>query len=135
MTLLSVENINVFYGDVQVIDGLSLHVDEGEVVSIIGGNGAGKSTLLKTISGLLQARSGAISFRGERIEALPPEKIVECGIVHVPEGAAPVFAHERGGQPGDRGLQQEGLQAQRPRPCAWSTNCSRDCSNGATRQP
>ncbi|WP_243360219.1 ABC transporter ATP-binding protein [Fundidesulfovibrio terrae] len=86
MALLSVENIDVFYGDVQVINGLSLVVNEGEVVSIIGGNGAGKSTLLKTISGLMQARSGVITFRGEHIEALPPEKIVEKGIVHVPEG-------------------------------------------------
>jgi len=86
MTLLSVENIDVSYGDVQVIHGLSLKVEEGEVVSIIGGNGAGKSTLLKTISGLMQARSGRITFRGESIETLPPEKIVEKGIVHVPEG-------------------------------------------------
>lgn len=86
MALLSVENIDVFYGDVQVINGLSLKVEEGEVVSIIGGNGAGKSTLLKTISGLMQARSGRITFRGDSIEALPPEKIVERGIVHVPEG-------------------------------------------------
>jgi branched-chain amino acid transport system ATP-binding protein len=86
MALLNVENIDVFYGDVQVINGLSLTVEEGEVVSIIGGNGAGKSTLLKTISGLMQARSGRISFQGKSIEALPPEKIVEHGIVHVPEG-------------------------------------------------
>jgi len=86
MTLLSVQNIDVFYGDVQVINGLSLTVNEGEVVSIIGGNGAGKSTLLKTISGLMQARTGVITFRGENIESMPPEKIVEKGIVHVPEG-------------------------------------------------
>jgi len=86
MALLSVENIDVFYGDVQVINGLSLEVHEGEVVSIIGGNGAGKSTLLKTISGLLQPRAGTITFRGARIEAAAPEKIVEQGLVHVPEG-------------------------------------------------
>jgi len=86
MALLSVENIDVFYGDVQVINGLSLTVNEGEVVSIIGGNGAGKSTLLKTISGLMPVRSGAITFRGEHIENQPPETIVERGLVHVPEG-------------------------------------------------
>lgn len=86
MRLLNVEDIDVFYGDVQVINGLSLHVDEGEVVSIIGGNGAGKSTFLKTISGLMPTRAGTITFRGERIENLPPEKIVDKGIVHVPEG-------------------------------------------------
>lgn len=86
MTLLSVENITVSYGDVQIINGLSLTVKEGEVVSIIGGNGAGKSTLLKTISGLLQPTSGIISFKGEQIQTYPPERIVERGIIHVPEG-------------------------------------------------
>ena len=86
MTLLSVENIDVFYGDVQIINGLSLVVNEGEVVSIIGGNGAGKSTLLKTLSGLLSPRKGTIRFRGEEIQGMAPERIVEKGIVHVPEG-------------------------------------------------
>jgi branched-chain amino acid transport system ATP-binding protein len=86
MSLLSVEHIDVAYGDVQVINDLSLTVEEGEVVSIIGGNGAGKSSLLKAISGLLTPTSGVIRFRGETIHTLPPEKIVERGIVHVPEG-------------------------------------------------
>jgi branched-chain amino acid transport system ATP-binding protein len=86
MALLSVEHIDVAYGDVQVISDLSLTVEEGEVVSIIGGNGAGKSTLLKAISGLLTPSAGVIRFRGESISTLPPEKIVERGIVHVPEG-------------------------------------------------
>lgn len=86
MTLLSVEHIDVAYGDVQVINDLSLTVEEGEVVSIIGGNGAGKSTLLRAISGLLTPNAGTIRFRDEPINTLPPEKIVERGIVHVPEG-------------------------------------------------
>jgi len=86
MALLSVENIDVSYGDVRIINDLSLTVEEGEVVSIIGGNGAGKSTLLKTISGLLKPTSGTIRFRGEAIQDFPPERIVERGIVHVPEG-------------------------------------------------
>jgi branched-chain amino acid transport system ATP-binding protein len=86
MTLLSVEHIDVAYGDVQVINDLSLTVEEGEVVSIIGGNGAGKSTLLKTISGLMAPNAGSIFFKGEPIHNLPPERIVERGIVHVPEG-------------------------------------------------
>ncbi|WP_027192661.1 ABC transporter ATP-binding protein [Fundidesulfovibrio putealis] len=86
MALLSVENINVAYGDVQIIHDLSLTVNEGEVVSIIGGNGAGKSTLLKTLSGLLQPSSGVIRFKGEEIQTYPPERIVDRGIVHVPEG-------------------------------------------------
>jgi branched-chain amino acid transport system ATP-binding protein len=86
MPLLEVDSIDVFYGDVQVIFGLSLHVAEGEVVSIIGGNGAGKSTLLRTVSGLMAPAAGAIRFDGRPIQTLPPEAIVERGIVHVPEG-------------------------------------------------
>lgn len=86
MSFLEVDDINVFYGDVQVIFGLSLRVEEGEVVSIIGGNGAGKSTLLKTISGLMTPAEGKIRFEGTTIDTLPPEEIVERGIIHVPEG-------------------------------------------------
>ena len=86
MTLLEIKNIDVYYGDVQVIFGLSLHVEEGEVVSIIGGNGAGKSTLLKTISGLLHPANGDIFFENAAIHAVPPDEIVELGIVQVPEG-------------------------------------------------
>lgn len=86
MALLDVHNIDVFYGDVQVIFDLSLHIREGEVVSIIGGNGAGKSTLLKTISGLMQPRKGEISFKSHSIHGAPPEAIVELGVIHVPEG-------------------------------------------------
>lgn len=86
MAFLEINNIDVFYGDVQVIFDLSLKVEEGEVVSIIGGNGAGKSTLLRTISGLLNPPKGDITFGGDPIHTLPPEEIVGRGIVHVPEG-------------------------------------------------
>jgi len=86
MALLEVRNIDVFYGDVQVIFDLSLRVEQGKVVSIIGGNGAGKSTLLKTISGLMQPVKGEIAFDGKPIQSLPPEAVVERGIVQVPEG-------------------------------------------------
>jgi branched-chain amino acid transport system ATP-binding protein len=86
MALLEVKNIDVSYGDVQVIFGLSLCVEEGEVVSIIGGNGAGKSTLLKTISGLMQPTKGEITFESKTIQRSSPEDIVECGIVQIPEG-------------------------------------------------
>jgi branched-chain amino acid transport system ATP-binding protein len=86
MAFLEVKHVDVFYGDVQVIFDLSLNVEEGEVVSIIGGNGAGKSTLLKTISGLLHTRKGEISFEGKPIQTAPPDEIVESGIVHIPEG-------------------------------------------------
>jgi branched-chain amino acid transport system ATP-binding protein len=86
MSFLEVKNIDVYYGDVQVIFDLSLEIAEGEVVSIIGGNGAGKSTLLKTISGLMHPAKGEIFFEDTAIQTAPPEKIVECGIIQVPEG-------------------------------------------------
>ncbi len=86
MSFLEVNGIDVTYGDVQVVFDLSLRVEEGEVVSIIGGNGAGKSTLLRTISGLMHPTKGEIHFEGAPIGAAPPEEVVERGIVHVPEG-------------------------------------------------
>ena len=86
MPLLEINNIDVSYGDVQVIFDLSLSVEKGEVVSIIGGNGAGKSTLLRAISGLMSASSGKITFNGVPIHAEPPENVVTSGIIHVPEG-------------------------------------------------
>ena len=84
--MLEVNQINVFYGDLQALWGVSLRVEEGEKVVLLGSNGAGKTTLLKTISGLLRPKSGEIRFFGERIDRLPPYKIVEKGISHVPEG-------------------------------------------------
>jgi branched-chain amino acid transport system ATP-binding protein len=86
MAFLEVKDIEIFYGDVQVVFNLSLKVEEGEVVSIIGGNGAGKSTLLRTISGLLHPLRGEIFFEDTPIHGAPPEEIVERGIVQVPEG-------------------------------------------------
>jgi branched-chain amino acid transport system ATP-binding protein len=86
MSFLDVRNIDVSYGDVQVIYDLSLKIEEGEVVSIIGGNGSGKSTLLRTISGLMQPDRGEITFNGRAIHRAQPEEIVEAGIIHVPEG-------------------------------------------------
>jgi branched-chain amino acid transport system ATP-binding protein len=86
MSLLEVSNIDVFYGDVQVIFGLSLQIEEGEVVSIIGGNGAGKSTLLRTISGLMHPTQGEIRFEDQTIQDALPEEIVGRGIIQVPEG-------------------------------------------------
>jgi branched-chain amino acid transport system ATP-binding protein len=86
MAFLEIRNIKVSYGDVEVIFDLSLKVQEGEVVSIIGGNGAGKSTLLRTISGLIHPQQGSIFFEGKAIHAAPPEEIVNLGIIHIPEG-------------------------------------------------
>ena len=80
------ENINTFYSSIQVLRDVSFDIQEGEIVSMVGGNGAGKTTLLKTISGLLSPRLGTINFLGERIDRLPPYKIVEKGAIQIPEG-------------------------------------------------
>lgn len=84
--MLEVKDINVFYGDLQVIWGVSFNVNKGEIVCLIGANGAGKSTILKTISGLLRPNPGEIVFDGHRIHLVKPFRLVELGIVHVPEG-------------------------------------------------
>jgi branched-chain amino acid transport system ATP-binding protein len=84
--VLQVENLNVYYGAIHALQGISFNVDEGEIVTLIGANGAGKSTTLRTISGLLRSRTGSITFKGQDIASLPAEKIVQAGISHVPEG-------------------------------------------------
>lgn len=84
--ILKVENINVYYGAIHAIKGISFHVNRGEVVTLIGANGAGKSTTLQTISGLLRSRTGCIEFCGENIGNVPSHKIVERGLAQVPEG-------------------------------------------------
>lgn len=84
--LLEVENLNVYYGAIHALQGISFNVEEGEIVTLIGANGAGKSTTLRTISGLLRPRQGAIRFRGEEITRVPAEQIVFRGISQVPEG-------------------------------------------------
>ena len=84
--ILTVNDINVYYGAIHAIKGVSFHVDRGEVVTLIGANGAGKSTTLQTISGLLRSRTGSVEFLGENISRLPPHKIVERGLAQVPEG-------------------------------------------------
>jgi len=84
--VLKVSEIDVYYGDMQALRNVSIDVNQGEIVSVIGSNGAGKSTLLKTISGILRPRSGSISLNGNEISQAPTSKIVENGISHVPEG-------------------------------------------------
>jgi len=86
MTLLEVEDIHTYYGAIQALRGVSLKVEEGEVVTIIGSNGAGKSTTLRSISGLTPARSGSIVFEGQDITRVPAHEIVDCGIALSPEG-------------------------------------------------
>jgi branched-chain amino acid transport system ATP-binding protein len=84
--VLKVDNINVYYGAIHAVKGVSLNVEEGEIVTLIGANGAGKSTILQTISGLMRSKTGDIAFMGEGIAAALPHKIVERGLAHVPEG-------------------------------------------------
>jgi branched-chain amino acid transport system ATP-binding protein len=84
--VLKVSGIDVYYGEMQALRDVSIDVDKGEVVSVIGSNGAGKSTLLKTISGMLRPRRGTISLDGDEISRAPSSRIVEKGISHVPEG-------------------------------------------------
>ena len=84
--LLRIHNLHTYYDKIHALRGVSLHVDPGEIVSLIGANGAGKTTLLLTLSGLLPARKGRIEFQGRPIQGLPAEKIVSCGISQVPEG-------------------------------------------------
>ncbi|WP_062280893.1 ABC transporter ATP-binding protein [Neomoorella mulderi] len=84
--LLKVENLNVYYGAIHALKGISLEVNEGEIVTLIGANGAGKSTTLKTISGLLRPQSGTITYQGQNVNGLPAQAIVKMGISQVPEG-------------------------------------------------
>ncbi len=84
--ILEVENLNVFYGAIQALHGISFHVKKGEIVTLIGANGAGKTSTLRTISGLQRPRPGIIRFMGEDITWMKPHDIVKKGVVHVPEG-------------------------------------------------
>ena len=84
--LLEVKDLNVYYGAIHALQGISFDLEEGEIVTLIGANGAGKSTTLKTISGLLRARTGTVRLRGEDLTSMPAQNIVKLGMVHVPEG-------------------------------------------------
>lgn len=84
--MLTVQNIDVFYSDLQVLWDVSFHVREGEILVLIGANGAGKSTVIRTISSLLKPRKGSIRFGEVQLDRLAPHQIIEHGIVHVPEG-------------------------------------------------
>ena len=86
MAMLEVKDLNVYYGMIQAIKGISFEVNKGEVIALIGANGAGKTTILHTISGLVSPKSGSIVFEGKDIAHLPAHKIVSMGMAHVPEG-------------------------------------------------
>jgi branched-chain amino acid transport system ATP-binding protein len=84
--MLEIKNINVYYGAIHAIKGISLVVNDGELVSLVGANGAGKTTILHTISGLLSASSGEILFNGKNLQKVSPHTIIAMGMAHVPEG-------------------------------------------------
>jgi len=84
--VLEVDNIDVYYGELQALWGVSLHIDEGEFISLVGSNGAGKTTTLRTISGLLTPRRGKIIFAGKDVTGWPPHRIAQEGLAHIPEG-------------------------------------------------
>ena len=85
-TVLQVENLNVYYGSIHAVKGVSFQVEQGETVTLIGANGAGKSTTLNTVAGLLHSRTGSISFLGEKLAHVPSHKLVSRGLALVPEG-------------------------------------------------
>lgn len=91
MSMLEVKDLEVYYGVIQAIKGISFHVEEGEVIALIGANGAGKTTTLQTITGMLNAQAGSIQFEGTELTKIPGNKIVSMGMAHVPEGRR-VFA-------------------------------------------
>jgi len=86
VSLLELSNLDVAYGDLPALSDVSLAVEAGETLSVVGANGSGKTTMLRTISGLLRPRRGEVRFEGERIDRLPCHRVVERGVVHVPEG-------------------------------------------------
>lgn len=85
-TVLKVENLSVNYGYISALEGISLHVDQGEIITLIGSNGAGKTTTLMSISGLAAKAEGTVWFKGENITKMAPDRIVKMGMCHVPEG-------------------------------------------------
>ena len=91
MALLEVKDLEVYYGVIQAIKGVSFHVEKGEVIALIGANGAGKTTILHTVTGLISPKKGSVIFEGKDITKVPAHKIVSMGMAHVPEGRR-VFA-------------------------------------------
>ena len=88
MSILEVKGVNVGYGNLQVLWDVNMKIEEGRLVALLGANGAGKTTLLNTITGMLKPISGEVSFNGERIDHLPPDKIIERGLSYLPEGGS-----------------------------------------------
>lgn len=86
MSMLEIKDLNVYYGVIQALKNVNIHIEQGQIVSLIGSNGAGKTTLLRTVSGLTQQQSGSIAFNGEDLAKVPAKDLPKKGLVHVPEG-------------------------------------------------
>ena len=95
MAMLEVKDLQVYYGVIQALKGISFEVNQGEVIALIGANGAGKTTTLQTLTGILPAKSGSIMFEGKDLLKVPAHKIVEMGMAHVPEGKKSFCRYER----------------------------------------
>jgi branched-chain amino acid transport system ATP-binding protein len=112
MALLEVEGVRVAYGAIEAVKGIDVRVEQGEIVTLIGGNGAGKTTTLKTISGVLTPAAGRIRFDGQRIDGLPAHRIVALGVGHVPEGRR-IFGRMSVAENLEMGLYAEGGRSSR----------------------
>ena len=101
MALLEIDDIHVFYDNIEALKGVSIHVETKQIVALVGANGAGKTTTLRAVSGLLRPRSGDVRFDGESLQDIPAHEIAAMGVLHVPEGRR-IFARLDGrGKPGD----------------------------------
>jgi branched-chain amino acid transport system ATP-binding protein len=87
VALMELNDVSSYYGDAQALWNIDLSVDESEVVALVGSNGAGKTTILRSISGLIRPRSGTITYQGESLNVIPPQRVIGMGIAHVPEGS------------------------------------------------
>ena len=133
MALLELDDVHTYYGAIHALRGVSLTVDEGEIVTLIGANGAGKSTTLRTISGQLRLRQGEIKLRGERIDHRRPHEIVELGRLPVARGSPGLQPDVRPGEPRDGRLPAQGQGGHRSRLRACVRRCSRG-SRSASKQ-
>ena len=132
MTMLVVDDIHTYYGNIEALKGISLTVEEGECVTLIGSNGAGKSTTLRSISGLTPPRTGDIVFKGENITRTPPADIVKLGISQSPEGRR-CFPRMTVRENLDMGAY---LRRDKDVGQTWSASstCSRACSSARSRR-
>ena len=127
MALLELKDVHTYYGAIHALRGVSLSIEEGEIVTLIGSNGAGKSTTLRTISGLLKPRQGEITLRGERIDGIAGPQIVELGVCQSPEGRR-VFARMSVHENLEMGAFSRTRQGRHRRPTSSaSTGSSRGC--------